>query len=81
MIYNDLLILFSLNALKVEYLTSLLYAGGGSLGVGTAKEVFDYFHPKKYTTDIKDIYADVFGIIVTLVGLYLSKSYICSILS
>ena len=34
-----------------------------AFGVGVAKEIYDFFHPKTHTCDIKDLMADCIGII------------------
>ena len=51
-------------------LKSLFLAGVGALVVGVGKEVYDHFHPKKHTADIKDILADIVGILIALGVLY-----------
>ena len=45
---------------------SLVYATVGTLLVGIGKEVYDYYHPKKHTADIKDVVADVIGVAVVV---------------
>ena len=50
---------------------SLSYAVIGTLAIGIVKEIYDYFHPKKHTADIKDIFADMIGITIASLVIWL----------
>jgi hypothetical protein len=40
--------------------------------IGLGKEVYDYFHPKTHTCDIKDLLADCVGIATVSIVYFLS---------
>lgn len=45
------------------------------LAAGLGKEVYDYFHPDKHSTDIHDVLCDLLGIVAALAGVGIWSLY------